>query len=176
MTLLQFLEIPAPAFPAVPPAAAADTLRPSVFRVGRMLLAESRPPVQIVFLLRLVAFAAAVDGVGRLAGTGLLGLAGWSMIWMSVYVFNGVSDVDADRRNGSGRPIASGRLPVGTAAQAAVLLAVTGLGLCALCLRRLDFARPRLQIPLRTGLTLGLPLCLPTPTVRSAVRDYLRRK
>jgi len=137
MTLLQFLEIPAPAFPAVPPAAAADTLRPSVFRVGRMLLAESRPPVQIVFLLRLVAFAAAVDGVGRLAGTGLLGLAGWSMIWMSVYVFNGVSDVDADRRNGSGRPIASGRLPVGTAAQAAVLLAVTGLGLCALCSSRL---------------------------------------
>jgi 4-hydroxybenzoate polyprenyltransferase/chlorophyll synthase len=117
-------------------------------RLGRMLLAESRPPVQIVFLLRLVAFAAAVGGLGRLAGTGLLGLAGWSMIWMAVYVFNGVSDVDADRRNGSGRPIASGRLPVGTAAHAAVLLAVAGLGLCVLC-------SGRLMVLGLTGLLIG---------------------
>jgi 4-hydroxybenzoate polyprenyltransferase len=145
MSLLRFLELPVPAFPAVPAAVAADTFPPSVSgstprsmsRLGRMVLAEARPPVQIIFLLRLVAFATAVDGIGRLAGAGMLGLAGWSMIWMAVYVFNGISDVDADRRNGSDRPIASGRLPVGTATQAVVLLALAGLGLCALCSGRL---------------------------------------
>ena len=131
MTFPQLLEIPGSAFYRLPATAAADTVRPSMSRLVRMVLAESRPPVQIVFLLRLTAFAAAAGGLGRLAGSGAPAVLGWSMIWMAVYVFNGVSDVDADRENASGRPIASGRLPVDAARQAAALLAVLGLGLCA---------------------------------------------
>jgi 4-hydroxybenzoate polyprenyltransferase len=102
-----------------------------------MVVAESRPPVQVLFLLRLVAFAAAAGGLGSLVGTGLLGIAGWSMLAMAVYVFNGISDVDGDRTNASSRPIASGALSTELATEAAAVLAVLGVALCALCSVRL---------------------------------------
>jgi 4-hydroxybenzoate polyprenyltransferase len=102
-----------------------------------MVVAESRPPVQIVFLLRMVAFTAASGGIGRLAGMGCLGVLGWSLLSMAVYVFNGISDVDGDRTNASTRPIARGELVPQVALEVTGVLAAAGLGLCALCSGRL---------------------------------------
>jgi 4-hydroxybenzoate polyprenyltransferase len=102
-----------------------------------MVVAESRPPVQIVFLLRMVAFTAASGGIGRLTGMGCLGVLGWSLLSMAVYVFNGISDVDGDRTNASGRPIARGELAPEVALEVTGVLAAAGLSLCALCCGRL---------------------------------------
>jgi 4-hydroxybenzoate polyprenyltransferase len=69
----------------------------------------------------------AVDSFLRtLAGFGL-----FCLISSTVYLFNDIADVEADRQHPEkkNRPIASGRLPMGTAWVAGVLLLVLTLGL-----------------------------------------------
>lgn len=137
MTSAHVLDSPAPGIFGIPAGDRSHTSRPPISRLARMVVAESRPPVQIVFLLRMVAFAAASGGIGRLVGIACLGVLGWSLLSMAVYVFNGISDVDGDRTNASGRPIARGELPPDLALRVTGVLAAAGLGLCALCSGRL---------------------------------------
>lgn len=88
-------------------------------------LLESRPAVQVIFLLRFLAAAALSDG---LRGTRVWAAASaWALATMAVYVFNGVMDVTEDRANGSSRPIASGALPPPVAA--ALVAAAAALAL-----------------------------------------------
>lgn len=111
---------------------------------ARMCLAEARPVVQIVFLMRfltglLLGLRLALrPGLrpGLLLDAGphrpwllLLGAAAWSLGVVAVYLVNGVMDVDEDRANGSRRPIATGALPARFAGAVVVLLAVAALGL-----------------------------------------------
>jgi len=105
----------------------------------RLVLAETRPGVQLVILLRVVSFFLSTAGpnVRAFAGTAAAGIAGWLSVGMAVYLLNGVTDILGDQVNGSRRPIASGRLPVATALRTTVFLAAAGLVLCALCERRL---------------------------------------
>lgn len=114
------------------------TRRPAFPALVRMIVTESRPPVQVVFLLRLVSFAAAAGGLSGLAGAApAAGILGWLLLSIAVYVLNGISDVEGDRANESRRPIAGGRLPVDVALHATAVLALAGLSLCALCSGRL---------------------------------------
>lgn len=90
---------------------------------------EARPGVQLVFAMRCIA------GMGLAAGIApqsLLLLGGWIALSIAVYVFNGIGDVDGDRRNGSQRPLASGRLGIGSALAWSGVLAAAGLAACAL--------------------------------------------
>lgn len=75
-------------------------------------LKEARPCVQGIFLLR---FCVAAAMGARPAGHAdphrlVAGAAVWQAAIFFVYLLNGVLDVREDRINGSGRPIASGRL------------------------------------------------------------------
>jgi 4-hydroxybenzoate polyprenyltransferase len=89
---------------------------------------ESRPGVQLVFLLRSVAGSGLVlSPTVRAAEL----VAGWWMLTTAIYVFNGVTDLTADRGNESQRPIASGRLRLSDAALACVGLSASGLVMCA---------------------------------------------
>ncbi|UNO40793.1 UbiA family prenyltransferase [Streptomyces sp. MST-110588] len=75
---------------------------------------ESRPLVQLIFMLRFstgVLLAGGAGGVLRI----MAGALSWHLATVSAYVYNGVCDVDGDRVNGSPRPIARGLLAVGTA-------------------------------------------------------------
>ncbi|HVQ92015.1 MAG TPA: UbiA family prenyltransferase [Mycobacteriales bacterium] len=84
---------------------------------------EARPIVQVVFAVRFVvgwALAGAVAGMRP-----AVGLAGWLLGVVAVYVLNGVTDVAGDRANGSCRPIAAGRLSV---AEARAVTAAAGAG------------------------------------------------
>ncbi|CAA9446712.1 MAG: hypothetical protein AVDCRST_MAG78-2949 [uncultured Rubrobacteraceae bacterium] len=88
---------------------------------------EARPAVQGIFLLR---FLAGASFAGSLFGGGVLNLSLWggAALWVcvtiSVYILNGVMDVEEDQINGSSRPVASGKLKVTQAAVAAGGLAV----------------------------------------------------
>lgn len=106
-----------------------------VFVVGRCLwgagvfyrcFLESRPAVQGIFLLR---FLAGASFAGPLFAGGVnFPLWGGAMLWvcatLSIYILNGVMDVEEDQINGSSRPVASGKLKVTQAATAAGGLAV----------------------------------------------------
>ncbi len=83
--------------------------------------------MQFVFLLRL----AAATGILRHPSLRLATLvAGWLLLTIPIYVFNGVTDVQTDDANLSHRPIASGRLKARTALGACLPLAAVGLALC----------------------------------------------
>jgi 4-hydroxybenzoate polyprenyltransferase len=88
---------------------------------------EARPAVQGIFLLRFLAGASLANSL----------VAGWVInvpMWggaallvcttLSVYILNGIMDVDEDRINGSSRPVASGKLAVAHAAWVTAGLAV----------------------------------------------------
>jgi 4-hydroxybenzoate polyprenyltransferase len=91
---------------------------------------EARPAVQGIFLLR---FLAGASFAGPLFSGGVVNLPLWggAAIWicvtLSVYILNGVMDIEEDQINGSSRPVASGKLKVGQAAGAAVGLAVLSI-------------------------------------------------
>lgn len=92
------------------------------------VLRESRPGVQLVFLLRSVAGTGiALSPTARAAEV----VVGWWMLTTAIYVFNGVTDLAADRGNGSRRPIATGGLALGDAVIACAVLVAGGLALCA---------------------------------------------
>lgn len=110
---------------------------------------EARPQVQLLLVLRLL--------VGNVLGQANGGLdvaaivtsdASWLLASLAVYVLNGLSDVDGDRRNGSRRPLAAGRLSVGAATAM-----VGALSACALCLA--VFRGPLAVLMLSAFLALG---------------------
>lgn len=90
---------------------------------------ESRPAVQGIFLLR---FLAGASFAGPLFTGGVNfplwgGAALWICVTLSVYILNGVMDVEEDQINNSSRPVASGKLRVVQAAGVAGGLAVLGV-------------------------------------------------
>lgn len=97
-----------------------------------LLARESRPVVQVVFLLRFVVAAAltvsatavpwsvVAPGVARAA-------IGWSLLTVGVYLWNAATDRDTDALNGKGRPLSSGLLSVQLVRRAS--LGSTALGL-----------------------------------------------
>src|SRR3954466_11060842 len=84
---------------------------------------EARPAVQGIFLLRFLAGASLATG-------SVINLSMWGgavllvCTTLSVYILNGIMDVDEDRINGSSRPVASGKLAVAHAAWVTAGLAV----------------------------------------------------
>jgi 4-hydroxybenzoate polyprenyltransferase len=90
---------------------------------------EARPAVQGIFLLRFLAGASFASPL--FAGVVNYPLWGGAALWvcatLSVYILNGVMDVEEDQINGSSRPVASGKLPVAQAAGVAGGLAVLSI-------------------------------------------------
>lgn len=86
---------------------------------------EARPAVQGIFLLR---FLAGASFAGSLSIGGAFALWGEAALCvcatLSVYIFNGIMDVEEDRINGSSRPVAKGKLTVAQAAGVAGGLAI----------------------------------------------------
>jgi 4-hydroxybenzoate polyprenyltransferase len=95
--------------------------------VAAAVLAESRPGVQVVFLMRSTAGSGLVQHPSLKT---LYGIGGWVLITIAIYVFNGVTDLEADRTNSSKRPLATGHLSTVTALRACLALAAVGIGLC----------------------------------------------
>ena len=79
---------------------------------------EARPAVQGIFLLRFLAGASFASPLfaGGVSFSLLAGAALWICATLSVYIFNGVMDVEEDRINSSSRPVARGKLKVAHAA------------------------------------------------------------
>lgn len=98
-----------------------------------LVLAECRPIVLVMFALRFAAGASlgTEGGWVKLDVQGWLhvvvGLAAWVCATAAVYLYNGISDMPGDRLNGSARPLASGRLPVGVAIAWCTSFAVVGV-------------------------------------------------
>lgn len=84
----------------------------------------------MVFFLRFLAGAVMsaqhIDH-GRLVRTCVIALI-WELAVLSIYLFNGVMDVQEDRINGSRRPIASGSLSAAVAAWVAAGAGIVALG------------------------------------------------
>lgn len=103
---------------------------------------EARPVVQVMFQIRLLAGAAlaAPQAGGVDPQRLLLGAAAWLCATWHVYLLNGMYDRVEDVANGSGRPLASGELPieaarriaVGTAGASLVLGAAVSARMCVL--------------------------------------------
>lgn len=102
-------------------------------RTARLCWTEARPAVQVAFLLRFAtgtAFATQDElDLPRI----LAGAAAWLCASVFAYLFNGVMDVEEDRRNDSDRPIARGTLPLRRAAAVTLAAALLALLLSALC-------------------------------------------
>src|ERR1700722_16769932 len=95
--------------------------------IPRAVFAESRPPVQLIFLMR----STAASGIVYHPTTNCFaGIGAWALITISIYVFNGVTDLVGDRANHSARPLASGLLSRTTALTWCAMLSITGLGIC----------------------------------------------
>ncbi|MEV0155455.1 UbiA family prenyltransferase [Micromonospora sp. NPDC050686] len=154
--------------------------RPQALRrlvdAARLCVVEARPSVLLVFLLRFLV-GSALSGIGGPRGE-LVRIAAVAVVWelavFAVYLFNGVTDVQEDRINGSRRPIARGALATSTArwvtvgAAAISLIGGAALGgglfLTVLALLTLGFcySSPLVQFKryaitsTLTGLSLGL--------------------
>ncbi|MBD0838592.1 UbiA family prenyltransferase [Streptomyces sp. TRM68416] len=104
-------------------------LRRTAHTVGGCLR-EARPLVQVMFVLRFATGALLTASAAHLRPNTahlLLGALAWWAATVSVYVFNGVSDLCEDRANGSARPLASGRLTESAARRAVVVTALAAL-------------------------------------------------
>jgi 4-hydroxybenzoate polyprenyltransferase len=91
---------------------------PPRLRSVSLSLAEARPLVQAIVVLRFVTGAALVGGgLGVLASGEVVrtGLA-WVLANTAVYLFNGLCDIATDRANGRSRPLARGDLDPAAAA------------------------------------------------------------
>ncbi|MDP9093153.1 MAG: UbiA family prenyltransferase [Actinomycetota bacterium] len=95
--------------------------------IPRAVFAESRPAVQLIFLMR---STVASGIVFHPSFRSLTGIFAWALITISIYVFNGVTDLTTDSANHSARPIASGLLGRSTAITWCVALSAIGLGMC----------------------------------------------
>jgi len=89
-------------------------------------LVESRPVVQGIFLIRFLAGASFAGPVYVTNLTLWAGAASCTCATLSIYILNGVMDVEEDRLNNSARPMARGKLTVAQAAGAAAALGVLG--------------------------------------------------
>src|SRR2546423_11576812 len=79
-------------------------------------LAEARPVVQVIFMLRFTAGAVLADPERTTVRPQFwAGAAAWYCATVAIYLYNGVTDVVEDRANHSRRPIAGGRLSVAAA-------------------------------------------------------------
>lgn len=99
-------------------------------RTVRDCLREARPLVQVMFVLRFVTGALLTASAAHHRPNAphlLLGSVAWWAATVSVYVFNGVSDLREDRANRSRRPLASGQLSETAARRAVAVTAVAGL-------------------------------------------------
>ncbi|MFP3988174.1 UbiA family prenyltransferase [Streptomyces sp. E11-3] len=118
-------ELRAPSAPGVPAVA-------SLPKTLALCLRESRPSVQIVFLLR---FTVAFLMSARISGAGLTAFApaacAWGTATSYVYLVNGVHDAPEDRMNNNGRPISSGELPLARARLVSWVLAASALTVAA---------------------------------------------
>lgn len=102
----------------------------STARTLRLCLREARPLVQVMFVLRFVTGALLTASAAHQRPDArhlLIGAAAWWAATVSVYVFNGVSDLCEDRANGSRRPLASGMLSEAAARRTVVVTALAGL-------------------------------------------------
>jgi 4-hydroxybenzoate polyprenyltransferase len=109
--------------------------RTTSWALGRQIqyvVAEARPVVQVVFLMRL---AAATGVLWQPSQRALVMVPGWLLLVVAIYVFNGITDVQGDEINGSERPIASGRLTQASARRWCVGLSCCGLAMCGLVSR-----------------------------------------
>ncbi|MFC9329476.1 UbiA prenyltransferase family protein [Kitasatospora sp. NPDC057015] len=106
---------------------------PSPLSAARYCLAESRPVVQVVFLMRFLVGAVCVtSGTDNWSGPGVvLGGVAMTCAVTAAYLLNGVMDIAEDRVNGSRRPIARGALPVRVAVGVVGLLSGVALLLSA---------------------------------------------
>lgn len=91
------------------------------------LLQEARPPIVAIFAVRVLVGSGVLI---HFTGSKLLLLAGWLALTVAAYVFNGMCDLDADRINGSHRPLATGQLGSRTAGASVATLAVAGVAVC----------------------------------------------
>jgi 4-hydroxybenzoate polyprenyltransferase len=108
--------------------------RPKIYETARtasLCWAEARPTVQIAFLIRFVTGAAFGTGDEVDPSRILAGALAWSCASVFAYLFNGVMDVEEDRRNGSDRPIARGDLSLRRAAGVTMATALLALVLSA---------------------------------------------
>lgn len=102
--------------------------RPAAWAAAPLaVFAESRPGVQLVFLMRSSATSGIVThpSVHRLTG-----ILGWALLTIAIYVFNGVTDLATDTANRSTRPIASGLLSRSSALAWCAALAGAGMAAC----------------------------------------------
>ncbi|MEU2246056.1 UbiA family prenyltransferase [Streptomyces sp. NPDC019224] len=128
-------QVLAPRLPSTPPYGSGVFDVPcspllSTARTVRLCLREARPLVQVMFVLRFVTGALLTASAAHHRPDAphlLTGAAAWWAATVSVYVFNGVSDLCEDRANGSRRPLASGRLTEAAARRAVVVTALAGL-------------------------------------------------
>ncbi|MFE2285201.1 UbiA family prenyltransferase [Streptomyces sp. NPDC059443] len=89
---------------------------------------ESRIAVQLIFLMRfLLAGTAGTVSYVSLPPLLFAGAAVWSLAVTSAYLYNGVTDVNEDRANGSTRPIGRGALTLVHARRTARILAALAL-------------------------------------------------
>jgi 4-hydroxybenzoate polyprenyltransferase len=101
--------------------------------IARLLWSETRPVVQAIFAVRYwVGAVVVLAGAGSFGPAVVLGALAWLALTTSIYLVNGVSDLTADRANGSARPLAQGRVSAQAAVRTAWALAAAGLGLAVL--------------------------------------------
>lgn len=84
--------------------------------------------MQLIFLLRFLAgasFAGPIIGVNNFSLWA--GAIVWTCVTLSVYLLNGVMDVEEDRVNHSNRPIVRGDLTIAQAVRAVAVLAILAL-------------------------------------------------
>jgi len=97
-------------------------------------LAEARPVVQVIFMLRFTAGAVLADPERTTVRPQFwAGAAAWYCATVAIYLYNGVTDVVEDRANHSRRPIAGGRLSVAAARRQVAGWALAALVLAAFC-------------------------------------------
>src|SRR4051794_22697314 len=98
-------------------------------RIIYLSLLEARPTIQGIFLLR---FLAGASFTGPLL-VEVVNLDLWArlVLWIcaltSIYLLNGIMDVEGDQINGSSRPVARGKLTITQAASVAATLAAISL-------------------------------------------------
>jgi 4-hydroxybenzoate polyprenyltransferase len=94
-----------------------------------LCLRESRPVVQVMYLLRFTAGASLAFAFGGAVLTGRVVIAAlaWLATNIATYLYNGVADLEEDRLNGSQRPVVRGEVSVGQALGTVLCLAMIAL-------------------------------------------------